>query len=153
MTTAASGLDPLAAAPLIGPTNESLAALSGQDFLQMLITQLKNQDPTNPMDNKEVLEQLNTLRTLEANLGLMDAIQDLTLGQQVGSGAALLGREVIALAGNGMLVKGQVTSVLLGQDGVALTLAGPSDTQIPVWLSNVLEIREGTSDDGSDQTV
>ena len=74
MTTTTSALGSVTQQDSSRTVNKSLTALGGEDFLQMLITQRKYQDPTNPMDNKEVLEQLTSLRTLDANSELAAAI-------------------------------------------------------------------------------
>jgi len=152
MTQAVSGLGSAARAP--GSVADSnLAALTSEDFLKMLITQMTHQDPTDPMDNREVLAQMGTIQTLESNTRLVDAIEDLTLQYRIGAGAGLIGREVVALSDIGVPVRGVVTSVLVGEDNVALTLSNGSGTEMYVSLGNVLEIREGTVDDGSDQAA
>ena len=68
------------------------------NFMTMLVTQLKNQDPLNPLDNSQMtsqLAQINTLsgieelnKTLQSITGQIDASQSL-------QAAALIGREVL----------------------------------------------------------
>jgi flagellar basal-body rod modification protein FlgD len=38
--------------------------LRGQEFLQLLVTQLRNQDPLNPVNDREFLAQMAQLSTL-----------------------------------------------------------------------------------------
>jgi len=152
MTQAVSGLGS-AGGGLESTTNKDLAALTSEDFLKMLITQLTHQDPTDPMDNREILDQMGTIQSLESNTRLVGAIEDLTLQSRIGAGAGLIGRDVVALSDAGVPVRGLVSSILVGEDDVALALSNGSGTEMYVSLSNVLEIREGTVDDGSDQAA
>lgn len=41
-----------------------MGAMDGTDFLKLLTTQLQNQDPTNPMDNNDMLAQMAQFTTL-----------------------------------------------------------------------------------------
>ncbi|MBM4443354.1 MAG: flagellar hook assembly protein FlgD [Candidatus Rokubacteria bacterium] len=78
-----------------GPT------LGKQEFLKLLITQLRNQDPMNPLDQNQFLSQtaqftsLENLQNIVAELAEMKA---LTQHQSVAQGAALLGRTATASA-------------------------------------------------------
>lgn len=100
-------------APVVPVTTSSQAAaatapearkgpiLGKQDFLAMLVAQLRNQDPLNPMDGAEYAAQLAQFSTVEQLLEIgtkldgqsADLAQNLLVGQsQLGS--ALIGREV-----------------------------------------------------------
>lgn len=76
------------------------------DFLRLLITQLRNQDPLNPMDNQEFAAQLATFNSLgqlidiNNKLGKLGSAQSLT-GQF--NAASLIGKEVAA-SGNAVSV-------------------------------------------------
>lgn len=63
--------------------------LSQTDFLNMLLTQLQNQDPLSPMDNTEFASQLAQYSSLEqlTNIsGKIDRITELILAQMVKPG-------------------------------------------------------------------
>jgi len=52
--------------------------LTSDDFLQLFMTQLQYQDPTDPMDTNEMLEQTSQLTQLQTNQDLKDALNQLT---------------------------------------------------------------------------
>ncbi len=52
-------------------------ALSKDAFLQLLVTQLQHQDPTQPQDDKEFIQQLATFSSLEQLTQVNTGIQTL----------------------------------------------------------------------------
>jgi flagellar basal-body rod modification protein FlgD len=76
----------------------STAELSDR-FLKLLVTQLKNQDPMNPMENAELTTQLAQMSTVEGVNKLnttLDGLVSQFKSNQVMQGAALVGRQVLA---------------------------------------------------------
>ena len=51
--------------------------LQKDDFLQLLVMQLKYQDPLSPMDNQQFLDQLTQLRAIEGTNNIQTAIEGL----------------------------------------------------------------------------
>jgi len=81
--------------------------LGKQAFLQLLVTELSNQDPLNPMDDREFIAQLVQLSTLEQMTSLNAGIEVLHLIQATG----FVGKNVEALTPDGTQVVGTVTEV------------------------------------------
>ncbi|MDO8346536.1 MAG: flagellar hook assembly protein FlgD [Rugosibacter sp.] len=81
------------------------ATTDAQDrFLKLLTTQLKNQDPLNPMDNAQMTSQLAQISTVDGIEKLNATLQKLlssSTDSETLQAAALVGRQVI-VAGNGM---------------------------------------------------
>ncbi|MDP2432473.1 MAG: flagellar hook assembly protein FlgD [Pseudomonadota bacterium] len=80
-------------------TSGNSAAEIGDRFLKLLVTQLKNQDPLNPMDNAEITSQMAQLSTVEGINKMNDSIASLTAqfnATQALQGASLIGRQVLA---------------------------------------------------------
>ena len=75
-------------------------------FLQLLVAQLKNQDPTNPMDSSQMTSQLAQISTVQGisqlNTSLSSLSTQLSAGQQSQS-ALLIGSTVLA-SGNSITV-------------------------------------------------
>ncbi len=68
-------------------------------FLKLLVTQLRNQDPMNPMENAELTTQLAQMSTVEGVNKLnstLDGLVSQFKSNQVMQGAALVGRQVLA---------------------------------------------------------
>jgi len=72
-------------------------ALKKDDFLKLLITQIQNQDPTDPMDSKEFTEQLTVLAQLEQSYNFTDTLKqfgDVITGLNKTNIVSLLGKKV-----------------------------------------------------------
>ena len=77
----------------------SAAAAAGSEdrFLKMLVAQLKNQDPLNPLDNAQVtsqMAQINTVSGIEKLNGTVAGLNTRLVALQALQGASLVGREV-----------------------------------------------------------
>jgi flagellar basal-body rod modification protein FlgD len=59
-------------------TNQSSSDISKNEFLKLLVAQLQNQDPMNPVDNQQFLAQLATFSSLEQLISINDGIAELT---------------------------------------------------------------------------
>ena len=77
-------------------------------FLKLLVAQMQNQDPLNPMDNAQVTSQMAQIQTVSGIDKLNSTVQGLNaqFGQlQALSGAALVGRDVL-IDGNRLVADG-----------------------------------------------
>ena len=63
-------------------TAKSKTQMNTQDFLMLLMTELKNQDPTSPMDNSQMMTQMAQLQSLSASTNMEKAITDLSTSYQ-----------------------------------------------------------------------
>lgn len=81
-----------------GATTTSVQEMSDR-FLKLLVTQLKNQDPMNPMENAELTSQLAQMSTVEGINNLNEGLATLNAqfkATQVIQGAGMVGRQVLA---------------------------------------------------------
>jgi flagellar basal-body rod modification protein FlgD len=109
--------------------NSGFAALTSQDFLKMLITELQNQDPTQPVSNSELLQQLSQMQSLQSNVELKTTLQDFANNQQISSGASFLGKTVFGTDSNNNPVSGVADSVFL-QNGTLMIGVGNSSISV-----------------------
>lgn len=88
-------------------------------FLQLLVTQMRNQDPTNPTDSAEYLSQLASFSSVEQQLQSNAKLDSLLSTMAFGQGAGLIGRSVTSSDGQ---TTGTVVSVsqVAGQTTVNL---------------------------------
>ncbi|RSL32852.1 flagellar hook assembly protein FlgD [Salibacterium salarium] len=78
-------------------TDEENGKLGKNDFLEILMVQLQNQDPMNPMDDKEFVSQMAQFSSLEQMTNMSESIQDFANSQRKGSlvqHSQLIGQEV-----------------------------------------------------------
>ncbi len=102
-------------------------------FLKLLITQLKNQDPLNPMDNAQIttqLAQINTVNGIQQLNTTMQSLSGAMLGSQSLQSAALIGRTVVTDGDSLKLAAGSAVAggLQLAQnaDSVKVTIVGPA---------------------------
>src|ERR1022692_4217921 len=136
MTTSAIG-SPTSTNPLASGTGTSSSAnavsgvggLTMNDFLTLMTAQLKNQDPLNPTDSNQFLNQLSELSTVEGISQLntsMTTLSNSMLSAQAISSASLVGQSILTAASSANLTSGSALSgavqVPAGATGVALTI-------------------------------
>lgn len=120
------------------PTN-SFAELGSDDFLKLLIMQLRNQDPLEPVGNEELLRQISSVRDIELSTTLADSLRVLTGQQRFASASAFIGQYVTGVADeDGVAKQGVVVGVRFTEAGrPMLELANGSE--LPVEQVSTIE--------------
>lgn len=80
-------------------------------FLNLMITELQNQDPLNPTDNAALLEQIGQLRSISSNDRLVSTLTSFGNTQELTTASSLIGKKVKGLDVEGAEVSGEVSSV------------------------------------------
>lgn len=130
------------------------SSLGKDDFLKILMTQLQNQDPLNPMQDKDFIAQMATFSTLEqiTNMGTsMDKFIQLLEKNQLMNYSQLVGKEVTWTApasegGSTSSAKGngKVASVEVKDGNVQLTMEDGS----VVDPANLTQMTDALSENG-----
>lgn len=108
-------------------TTRTTKELDRDAFLQLLVLQMQNQDPLEPMDNTDMIAQLAQFSTLEQMNNLTKSFD--TLSNNVDqlsflSASALVGRTVTGLDSSGASVSGTIEGVVLDKGTVYFTVDG-----------------------------
>ena len=114
-------------------------------FLKLLVAQLNNQDPMNPLDNAQMTSQIAQINTVTGIQQLNETVKGLAgqfAAQQLMQGSAMVGREVL-VADNSLAFDSDA------QEGAgAFDLAGPAaSVQVQVLDANNKQV--GTVDLGA----
>lgn len=142
-----------------GSSTSSAANILGKDdFLKLLITELKYQDPTNPMDNYEYISQMSTFSTLEQmqNLNsnftkLSTTLNDVMLPNMLlQQSSSMIGKSVTytsTTTSNGATttkeLEGVVESVVMKDGGLYYVIDGKE-----VEASKITKMAEGSFSTG-----
>src|SRR5688500_19596295 len=117
--------------------------LKTEDFIKMMITQLQNQDPMEPAKNQELLAQMSQIGQLQSATTLQESLKGMVTQNQIGSAAALIGKNVQGLDTSDDPVTGVVTSVRVESDGVSLEL--DNGTRLPLTRVTSIASQSGTA--------
>jgi len=117
-------------------TSDAYKGLNADAFMKMLIAEMQNQDPLNPMNNQEILQQISQIRAIESNTRLTETLQAVMLGQNVSTASAMIGKTIQGVTDDGQSVSGRVERVSI-KDGVPKLQVGQS----AVSLKNVSVIQ------------
>lgn len=98
-------------------TGGDLRDVDMNQFMDLLIAQLQNQDPMNPMDNAEMLQQIGQIREIGATNKLTDTLDSVLMGQNLSTASSLIGRQVKALTDEAKDVTGKVDRVSVETSG------------------------------------
>jgi flagellar basal-body rod modification protein FlgD len=132
-------INPTTFAPIAPPTTtsaaDSLGSLGPDAFLKLLVAQLKYQNPMEPSDGTQLLQQTAQFTQVETLQSLADSQEQLMNVTQFSLAVGLSGKQVTAYDAGGNKVSGQV-------DGIRFASSGPELQIDQNWvpLGNVLEV-------------
>lgn len=129
--TAATG-----GAPQQSAATAAAGGLGKDDFLQLLVGQLRNQDPLNPVEDDTFLAQMTAFSTLEQVTNLAAATEQLGAGAAIDQSLALIGHEVTYLDQDGNPVDGVVERVGF-EGGVPTLTIGGTEGILPGQVTEV----------------
>lgn len=92
------------------------SSLGQQEFLQLLVAQLQNQDPVNPMDGAQFASQLAQFNSVEQLIGVNEGLGQLAVSQDL-MGASLTNSMAASLTGKE--VRALSNKIALSSDGSA----------------------------------
>src|SRR5690625_3713520 len=127
--------DQAAAISVASQRTDSLMGDTQDRFLTLLVTQLRNQDPLNPMDNAEVTSQIAQLSTVNGINQLDETL--LALSGQMDVSQSM---QAANLIGKGVLVPGGKVALGSHPEDDSLKVATPFGVDVIAPAENVKEI-------------
>ncbi len=122
--------------------SDATDGLTTDDFMNMFLAQLQNQDPTQPMDDSTMLTQLSQMSMLQTFQDLDKSLA----GTQLAESSALIGKNVTGMDVNGSPVNGVVTSVTQSTDaGLVLQVGSQYVTPANVTVVTADSSTTGTT--------
>jgi flagellar basal-body rod modification protein FlgD len=99
-------------------TAQQKATLNYDNFLQLLIAQMKNQDPTDPVDASEQMSQLASFSQVEQTIQTNTKLDTLLASSSLTQAGSYVGKYMESADGS---VKGVISSVKVYSDGIIAT--------------------------------
>ncbi|MDR1960600.1 MAG: hypothetical protein LBQ54_16435 [Planctomycetaceae bacterium] len=103
--------------------------LGTESFLKLMVAELQNQDPMNPTDNAQMLQQINQIREISSNDKLSTSLDAVLLGQNMATAAGLLGQTVTGVDTLGEKVTGTVDHIVF-ENGTPKLYVGTSILEV-----------------------
>ncbi len=118
-------------------TTNALSGINSDQFLQLLVAQLQNQDPLNPVSDQDFINQLATLNTVQGIQSLNANFGQMLQPQQLTQGADLIGKTISYALTDGGTPKTGVVSAVNVQNGNFVLQVGSDQ----VGLSQVQSVK------------
>lgn len=132
-------------------SNAAKEVLGKDDFLKLLVTELTNQDPLSPMDNKDMITQMAQFSSLEQMNNMASSMEKLSNGfasmfqhSLLSQGSAMIGKYVAGMNTEGnAIVEGVVESVqwLDGNPQLVIKLADGKYSAIE--MNELISVSDG----------
>jgi flagellar basal-body rod modification protein FlgD len=117
--------------------------LSSNEFLQLLVTELTNQNPLSPMDPSAMVQQTSSLSMVQLLNSVSSELQSLQSQEGVVNAANLIGQTVSYTTASGTQGSGVVSGVAMANGALNLNING---TAIPSsWVTGVGKVIGGSS--------
>jgi len=110
----------------------SKTAVDYQSFLKLLIAEMKNQDPTKPMDSTQYVAQLATFSQVEQSVQTNTKLDQIMQSSALSQADALIGRSITSADGK---TSGTVASVRLANNGLIAVLQNGTEIAVGPGVS------------------
>ncbi|MGB0766199.1 MAG: flagellar hook assembly protein FlgD [Phycisphaeraceae bacterium] len=124
MSSAIGGAASVINEPNTTPGANGFADLTSGEFLQIILSELSNQDPLAPNDTAAILEQLSSIRNIESQTQLDEQLQELVTQNSISTSANMIGKFVNGLDELNNTTEGIVESLSVRDGKPVLNLAG-----------------------------
>jgi flagellar basal-body rod modification protein FlgD len=98
-----------------------------QSFLKLLVAQMKNQDPTNPMDSTQYMAQLAAFSQVEQSVQMNTKLDQMLQSSTLEQAASIIGRTITSADGE---TTGKVAEVKLISNGIVAVLEGGTEVTV-----------------------
>lgn len=130
--TSATSSTPVAATDAASKTQ-----VDYQSFLKLLVAQMKNQDPTDPMDSTQYMAQLAAFSQVEQSVQMNTKLDQMLQSSALAQADAIIGRTVTSADGS---LSGKVEEVRLTSNGIVAVLQGGKE----IAMGTGVKISAGT---------
>jgi flagellar basal-body rod modification protein FlgD len=117
------------------------STLNEQDFLQLLVAQLENQDPMNPTDSDTFIQEQAQFSTVEGITNMESSLTSMTTQQQMSNAEGLIGMDVQYTSSAGSTQEGVVSAASDSSGAVTVQVGG-----VDVAPSSITEVSFPPSD-------
>ena len=121
VNTAASAAGSASAASKAG------GSMGKEEFLKLFVAQMKNQDPTNPMDSTQYMAQLAAFSQVEQSVQMNTKLDQMLQSSTLEQAASIIGRTVTSADGE---ITGKVEEVRLVSNGIVAVLEGGAEVTV-----------------------
>ena len=143
-TGSVTDVNPTPALNYVDPSEAGFNALKAEDFMKLLIVELQNQDPTEPVKNQDLLSQLSAMQALTSNTQLQETLTEITAAQtqlaeaqSLTNAATLIGRQITSETYEGVPVEGIVDRAFM-KDGEVFV--GVGSLEVPLSKVNRIDL-------------
>ena len=108
-------------------TAQAATSVDYQSFLKLLVAEMKNQDPTSPMESTDYVAQLATFSQVEQSVQINNRLDQILQASVLSQAGSIIGRTVTSADGE---ITGTVAEVRLFSDGIIAVL--DNDEEVPI---------------------
>jgi flagellar basal-body rod modification protein FlgD len=127
MTTVAGTSNTPNATSTNNSSSTSGSTLDYDDFLQLMVAQLQNQDPLNPTDSTEYMSQIAQFSGVEQSINMNSKLDQLLVNSNISQASTMIGLTLTSSDGS---VTGTIASVKIASNGATAVLTDGKEVPI-----------------------
>ncbi|KAA0216640.1 MAG: hypothetical protein DYG94_09000 [Leptolyngbya sp. PLA3] len=117
-------------------STSAFSALTSKEFVEIMFTELTNQDPFEPNDSQAMLDQLSSLRSIESDIQLGERLDKVSQRTEFAAASQMIGKLVSGISETSSQVVDVVFSVSQTDEGPVLNLMNGQR----VRMDNLIEV-------------